>query len=182
MEKQVQTKTVVCRYGTEMEYLKLLKKFGWELSSKRLLNRFGNTLPPNEKLTESELIEKCSYELTVSRIIDPELGLKLNSIENEYESLILRPNHFGGGRVTAMVFLSIAILALSIVSGVMFSEGDSSVGSTLLIFDLLAIGGLIAIIVTGAFIVAMDCKENESLEKEKKRLLDEAEKMLLENK
>ena len=179
MEKQIESKIVTCRYGTEKEYLDDLKQFGWTLASKRILNRFGNPLPANERVSESDLREKCSYELTLNRYSDPETSMKLNALENEYNNQVLKQACFSGGRVTGMVFLSLAILILSIVSGSFLStDASNSAAIALLVLDFLAIGGLIAIILTGAFSVANACKYNDLAREKRKQIAKEASKLI----
>lgn len=180
MEKQVETKTVTCRYGTENEYLDDLKNFGWNLASKKLLNRFGNPLATNEKVSESDLREKCSYELTLNRLIDPEISMKLNALENEYNSLVLKQSCFSGGRVTGMVFLSAAALFFLIMSITMFRSNEVNGATVFLILGLVAISGLIAIILTGAFSVARACKDNNHAIERRKQLVKEASKIVAE--
>ena len=177
MSKIMETRIAICRYGDEESVLKDLSNFGWSLANKKLLNRFGNPLPANERVSESDLREKCSYELSLVRRIDEELVIELNSLQNEYEKLVFIDTSFGGGKITASVFLTIAFivflsLALSRVVG-----SDAGVIS-LLIFAFLALGGIVAINVSGGIKVANRIKHNEEVAKMRKSLLDQAKQLL----
>ena len=122
MAKVLETKKKICRYVYLDKCVGEVKCFGWELTNKILLNRFGNPLNPNEDISESDLREKCSYELSLTREVEKESISQLNSLEFEYESMKYLPNHFSGGRITGCVFLTIAIIVFSILIQSLINE------------------------------------------------------------
>ncbi len=115
MSENLQTNKVVVRYPLKRQYVEERKKYGWKLQNEMLLNRFGNPLPIGERVSQEDLEEKCSYELIFTRDIEPEIADKLDKIHDELSTLKILNNKFGGGRVTAMVFLSIGILVLALL-------------------------------------------------------------------
>lgn len=187
MENILETKTIRCRYGSEAQVVKDYSAFGWRLISKNLLNRFGNPLPIDARISESDKREKCSFELTFNRSIDPDKANKLSLLENEYDSLTTADTSFGRGRITASIFMSLGLVIFIIMIASAFS-GNNGSGSTVevssamitmfTIFALLLAGGLAAIIAPGVVRVVRAAKQNEEVKKRKTEILQEAEKIL----
>ena len=183
MSENLQTNKVVVRYPLKRQYVEERKKYGWKLQNEMLLNRFGNPLPIGERVSQEDLEEKCSYELIFTRDIEPEIADKLDKIHDELSTLKILNNKFGGGRVTAMVFLSIGILVLAIAAAAL-SEGAKTdpafvppfnASWTLLVLAFLGLG---AIIFTGVLQVIKNIAKNvetkakiETLEAEREELL-----------
>ena len=176
MAKVLETKKKICRYVDLDKCVGEVKCFGWELTNKILLNRFGNPLNPNEDISESDLREKCSYELSLMREVEKESISQLNSLEFEYESIKYLPSHFSGGRVTGCVFLTIAIIVLSIITSSFYE--DHSIMVTLLVLTTLAFLGLLATILTGVFSVRSNCEKNDKIDIRKKEILQSAKKLI----
>ena len=82
-----ETRKEICKYALLETVVQEYALFGWTLSQKILLNRFGSPLPYGETLSENDLREKCSYELSFSRTVESKkvptlnkLALNVNSI------------------------------------------------------------------------------------------------------
>ena len=175
MEKVFETRKKICRYTEVNSYLKTMKNFGWEINNKILLNRFGNPLNPNENVSESDLREKCSYELTLQREVEKDSISKLNSLEMEYESEKYLDAFFGRGRVTACVFLTLAVIVFFILA---FSPNENAVATAFAVLAFVALLGLIAVVLTGALSVYKRCQYNDNLAERKKQILKEARDLL----
>lgn len=187
MENILETKTIRCRYGSETQVVKDYSAFGWRLISKNLLNRFGNPLPIDARISESDKREKCSFELTFNRSIDPDKASKLSLLENEYDSLTTADTSFGKGRITASILMSVGLTIYAIMLLPMFFNSDgsgksieisSSIVIMLTILALLLVGGLAAVIAPGIVRVVKATKQNEEVKKRKAEILQEAEKIL----
>ena len=181
MDEVLETKVIRCRYGEEDRVLREQSAFGWRCVSKNLLNRFGNPLPANERVSESDKREKCTWDLSLNRVIDPEKANKLSSLENEFNSYSHVDTSFGKGRITGSVFLTIGIFILVIIGASNLTsdaENATNVAFAVFMIALVALMGLIAIIVVGALSVRNRVIENETAERRKKYILNEAKKIL----
>lgn len=189
MEKVVENKTVRCRYGCEEEVLKEQANFGWKCISKVLLNRFGNPLPVNERVSESDKREKCSWDLCLNRIVTPDQSAKLAPLEYEYNSCTPVDTSFGKGKITALVFITIGVMIL-IMLGLIYLysypvgyQHDDPIMSTTMAYvyftgAAIGIGGLIGITVPGAFSVRKRVIRNEQSKERKKQIIEEVRQIL----
>ena len=186
MENILETKTIRCRYGSETQVVKDYSAFGWRLISKNRLNRFGNRLPIDAQISESDKREKCSFELTFNRSIDPDKANKLSLLENEYDSLTTADTSFGKGRITGSIFLTLGLSIFLIMMIFVYTSHDNSgtieISSSLIIMlfilALFLLGGLAAVIAPGVVRVVKAAKQNEEVKKRKAEILQEAEKIL----
>lgn len=181
MSKIVETRKEHCKYGNENTYIKIYGFFGWSYSSKQLLNRFGNPMPIDERISESDMREKCSYELTFTREVEKETADELNKLQNEYLSIKEFQSCFSGKRVTGCVFLTIAVLFFSSFA-VGFYFSDNSLWSLYIIFAFLAFCGLIAVIIPGVFVAMKNGETNDKNKIRKKQIKEKAAEILSKEK
>ena len=107
-----ETRKERCSYGYEKRLIDRLAKFGWQYSSKQLLNRYGNPLPLTNSLTESEKQQKCFLDVTFVRDLEEGLGPQINSLEDEYNTLIKLETSFTIKRVGSLIFLTFVLFVL----------------------------------------------------------------------
>lgn len=175
MSKILETRKERCRCGTEQKYIKEYAKYGWSFSSKQLLNRFGNPLPLDTRLSEAEKREKCFYDLTFIREFEKETVDRLNSLQEEDQSLKLLQQCFTGKRVTSCVFLTLFLMGFTICA-VSTYKVDNNAWTFFLVGAVVMLLALIAIVVTGVFVVKRNCKNNDVVRRRKqeiKRQVDE---------
>ena len=176
MSKIIETRKARCRYGREAQFIKDFELFGWSLSSKQILNRFGNPLPLDERVSEDDLREKCFYELTFTREEEKEIADKLNSLQIEYSSEERLQTCFTGKRVTACVFITLAVLLFGILAGAFY--GDWASFYVFFTACLIALGGFAAVIATGILQVVKNGKKNDANFARRKQIEREVEKLL----
>ena len=189
MENPLDSKVIRCRYGSESKVIADYACFGWTIASKTLLNRFGNPLPVDARITEDDKREKCSWELTFKRFVNPEKAKKLYLLENEYDSLTVANTSFGKGRITATVFMSLALMIL-VIAIVSFYSSPVQTGTSfelnystliiMIIFAFLLLGGIAGVIVPGILRVVKAVKQNNETENKRKEILAEAKRILEE--
>lgn len=181
MEKYVESRKIVCKYPLEKAITDEYHKFGWNPTKKTLLNRFGNPLPIGERVSQSDLEEKCSYEIIFTRETDYETASKLDKLQEQYHQIEIKPTHFGGRRVTGMVFISIGRLFMFALSIGFFptslNETFPAYISTTIFFLLLSLG-LHILIVTGIFQCINNGKKNEEKIRQQNDLEKSAKKLL----
>ena len=176
MSKVLETRKERCRCGTEQKHIKEFAKYGWSFSSKQLLNRFGNPMPLDTRISEAEKREKCFYDLTFNRELERENIDKLNSLQNESESLKRKQSCFSGKRVSTLVFLTIVLIVLlSFYFNRIVAENMLSV---VLVFAVITFAGLAAIIVVGVFRVKKNCQYNDQMNKRKQQIEKEVQDIL----
>ena len=179
MANIVENRTVVCKYVDERKTIDEYTQFGWILTNKILLNRFGNPLSTNERVSNDDLEEKCSYQLYFTRGIDDSVAMEVNRLQAKYNDIPLLDNSFGGGRVTGCVFLTLALLTFLILSISGFQRVISvSVGIMSLILFFLAAAGITAIIWGGVVSVINANKKNADIQKQKDEIVAEAKRLL----
>lgn len=175
IDNMVETRKDICRYGNENKIIKEYAQFGWTFESKRLLNRFGNPLPSDARVSEDDLKEKCSYELYFKRQIHESKVIELTNLQNEYDSIRLLDESYGGGRVTGSVFISIASIACFFASA--FSVAQSA-KIALAIIGLFVGSPIIVIFITGCSRKARASNKNVKLRKQKQVIADKAQEVL----
>ena len=167
----VETKKVICKYPLLQSVLDENAIFGWVIKNKILLNRFGNPVPLGETIDEDDLKEKCSYELSFTRIVESTKSTQLDSLQTSYSALQSKPTKFSSKRVSGLVWLSILFTALLI--------GVFSIDNMILLIPLvLTFGGLLATILVGAKRCAQATTYNEQCELKKRRIEQESKKIL----
>lgn len=179
MSKTQETRIQCCKYGNEKKLINAFSIFGWNYSSKQLLNRFGNPLPYDTKLDESELREKCSYNVSFTREIEQERARKLDKLQSEYFELKEYQRCFSGKRVTGCVFLTVAIILFIILTFSFYGANPNNSNWVFaLVALLIALLGLIAVIITGVFGVINNCKKSDEVKKRKEQIIKEAKEIL----
>ena len=176
MSKLLETRKERCRYGSEQIYINKFAKYGWSFSSKQLLNRFGNPMPLDTRISEAEKREKCFYDLTFSREFEKETIDKLNSLQNEEESLALKQGCFTGKRVSTCVFLTLVIIVCLAIY--LNKTAGEKMLPVMLAIAVIALIGLSAIVVVGVFRVKKNCQHNDQIRERKKQIDKEIEEVL----
>ncbi len=175
-----ENKKVVCRYPLFEGVVQEHALFGWTLSEKILLNRFGSPVPYGVTFDEGDLKEKCSYELSFTRVIESKKVPTLNELHERYNALELKPTKFAKKKIVGLVWLSIAFFAF-LLGGLGASANGSLDGGALglcVFVAFLAAGGCAAIITTGVIGVKKAKKVNVEILTQKRHLVLQAKKVL----
>lgn len=180
MAEITENKTVRVRYINESSTIEECRRFGWVLVNKTLLNRFGNPLPIDHRLSEAELKEKCYLDLYFRRTVDENLSLRLSMLQMEYDKNVPVRSSFGGGRVTGLVFLSLAFIIFFALIVTYFFRSNGTIAQLIAFITInqLAAGGMAAIIITGVLSVKRGNRRNIEIKQNRLRISEEASKLL----
>ena len=181
MSKILETRKERCRCGTEQKHIKEYEKYGWSFSSKQLLNRFGNPLPLDTRISEAEKREKCFYDLTFIREFEKETIDRLNSLQEEDQSLKLMQQCFTGKRVTSCVFLTLFLICFA-TCAVSTYKPDNNTWTFFLVGAAVMLLALIAIVVTGIFVVKRNCSSNDKVRKRKQEIKGQVDELIKKEK
>lgn len=171
-----ETRDITVKYGREDQYIHNFSSFGWRCVSKKLLNRFGNPLPLGEKVSEDDLREKCSYQLTFKREVDESVVAELDALQAQYEDEQLLDTSFGKGRITGSVFLTIGFI--SCIAAIATGHLTTGALMVMIFFASFTFLGNAAIIATGIVRVVNANKKNAKIRDKQDEILDRARRLL----
>lgn len=173
-----QTKKEVCRYSEYEYYSKTLAFFGWAITEKHLLNKFKNPVALGETISEADKREKCFYEISLKRTVDENKIYQLDKLFAEYDACKPQPAAFSGGRITAMVFVSLPLFGFLIAALSSISHSIALFITFFLLAIFLPMAGLAGLIVSGVFGVARILRENNKKEQRRKDILRLVQELL----
>ena len=134
-------------------------------------------MPYGVTFDEDDLREKCSYELSFTRVIESKKVPTLNELQERYNTLEFKPTKFSKKRVVGLVWLSIAFFTFFLV-GACGNSLESSARLLGFFVAFLAAGGSAAIIATGVISVKKALKLNKETLAQKQHLILQAKKVL----
>ena len=115
MAKKNETRVERCPFGKEQKYAEFFQKFGWTVASKRYVTQNGMVLPLGARIDKSYLnVSFC--DITFTRLVDEENLIRLNNLQNEYESTSIQKEKFSTHLIVICIVLGIFVIGFSALS------------------------------------------------------------------